>query len=516
MIWKNTDQKKFLITISTAVLLFYFPLIIRSDYYRDDLFRVVQQKPGWSALGRPFADLFAYILSANWQFLPDSSPFFLVSALLILIASTYRTIQLRNIPFNAITAVLVITFLFNPFLLSCFLYRFDCVIMSAGVACGLLAWGYYPESKLKAAILCFVAMGFYQSYINVFITLIIVEALYGIYCGNNLREIFNFFVKALLTAFVTAVVFYIFDKFFLDEYAAGKSTFIFMADNGAARYLAVIFENVYARYVGFLSTTGKVIYGVAILLAFIEIQLRFYKDTKFDNPIVRASITSIAFLFMLPLSLGVLLGVVGDGGIPPRLMVQSILFSVAIVYLLLRFLTRIQKPSFASNLDKFAYGKLTWGIIGYILLCPLVFSYIATNAISNQNKRDEYLIQRLATSLEKYPLDKPAYILGGFGTAPFVKLLTKDMRLLAHVIPHNSDWTLWLRLKKYGYDNIIWTATVIDVNQEVMKLCSSHLEPDVKHPYFKIYDLRDYLFIWVGNRDMCLTEYNTPPKTKSN
>ena len=207
---------------------------------------------------------------------------------------------------------------------------------------------------------------------------------------------------------------------------------------------------------------------------------------------------------------------VGDGGIPPRLMVQSILFSVAIVYLLLRFLTRIQKPSFASNLDKFAYSKLTWGIIGYILLCPLVFSYIANNAISNQNKRDEYLIQRLATSLEKYPADKPAYILGGFGTAPFVKLLTKDMRMLAHVIPHNSDWTLWLRLKEYGYDNIIWTATVIDVNQEVMKLCSSHLEPDVKHPYFKIYDLRDYLFIWVGNRDMCLTEYNTPPKTKSN
>ena len=103
MIWKNTDQKKFLITISIAVLLFYFPLIIGSDYYRDDLFRVVQQKPGWSALGRPFADLFAYILSANWQFLPDSSPFFLVSALLILIASTYRTIQIRKIPFNKVS-----------------------------------------------------------------------------------------------------------------------------------------------------------------------------------------------------------------------------------------------------------------------------------------------------------------------------------------------------------------------------------------------------------------------------
>lgn len=510
MICENRDQKNFLITIVVAVLAFYFPLIIGNDYYRDDLFRVVRQQPGWAELGRPFADLFAYFISADWQVLPDSSPFFLLLALVIVVVSTYYTLQIRKFQFNATTAILVVTFLFNPFLLSCFLYRFDCVIMSAGVACGLLAWAYYPKSKLIAAIFCFIAMGFYQSYINIFISFIIIEALYDIYRGKELRSIGTFVVKALFIAFVTSVIFYLFDLLFLDEYAAGKSTLVFMSHAGIWRYWSVLLENAFSRYVGFLSTTGKVIYAVAIVLAFIEIQFRFYKDTAFHHPVIRAAITSIAFLFMLPLSLGVLFGIVGDSGVPPRLMVQSILFSVAIVFLLLRFLTRLQIPSFAPNLNEFAYTKITWVVIGYMLLCPLVFSYIANNAIHNQNKRDEYLIQRLASSLEKYPAEKPAYILGGFGTAPFVSGLTDDMRLLVHLIPHNSAWTLWLRLKEYGYDNIKWNVASFDVNNWVMKYCSNPIAADVDTPYFKIFDFKDYLFIWVGRRDMCQSEYNQP------
>ena len=300
MIGDNTDQKKFLITTSIATVLFYFPLVIGSYYYRDDFERLISQKPGWGELGRPFADILAYFLSADWQWVPDSSPFFLLVALFLTIISTCLSLKIRAIPFNATTAVLVTTYLFNPFLLSAFFYRFDCVIMAMGVACGLLGWAYYNQSKLKSALLCFVSMGFYQSYINMFIVLDIMEALNAIYSGKPVYSTVKFVIKALVFAALICIATYFFDKLFINEYVIGKSQFIFFGEKGVWKYFAVMMENVFSRYFGFLSTTGKILYSVAICLAFIQIQLHFYRHTNFDNPVLRATICSIVFYSCYP------------------------------------------------------------------------------------------------------------------------------------------------------------------------------------------------------------------------
>lgn len=509
MIYKNADHKNFLITTTIAILVFYFPLIIWNDYYKDDYFRVVLNKPDWGVLGRPFADIFAYFLSADWQFLPDSSPFFLIVALAIIIFSTCYTLSVRNIPFNALTAVLLISFIFNPFLLSALLYRFDCVIMSASIAFSLFAWAYFPKSKGISALFCFISMGFYQAYINIFIVLIILEGLYNIYRGKRLKDVFNFFLSAFVLVFLTALIFYFFDKLFIEEFARTKSTFIFMGDKNIGKYLAVLVENVYSHYFGFLSPTGKVIYGLAICVSLIEIQLHFYKDTLYSHRVVRAAISSLALVFMLPISLGVLLGIVGNSRIEPRLMVQSIFFSVVIVFLVIRFLTRLQAPQLLTSYSAFAKTKFSWLVIGYLLLCPLVFSYIVNSAIRNQNHRTDYLSQQLAMSLENYPKNKPAFILGKFGNTAFIKNLIPRMRLVAHMVPDSADWVLWLSLKEYGHDKIAFrNPDLADTKKYIGQLCSEHVQPDLKKQFYTIYNFTDHLFIWLGNKDICLTEYN--------
>ncbi|MHC5307327.1 glucosyltransferase domain-containing protein [Bartonella sp. LJL80] len=505
---KLDNNQKFYITAILSILVFYFPLIISNDYYRDDYFRVVEQQPGWSPLGRPFADILAHIISADWQWLPDSSPLFLVVALVLIVTATCRALQVRKLPFNCTTATLLITFLFNPFLLASMLYRFDCVIMAAGLACGLMAWAYFPTAKIRAALFCFIAMGFYQSFINVFTTLMIIEVLYRLYRGDSLQESGRYLLKGLILAVVICVLYYLFAKLFIQKFAEQKSALVFMGDRNILYYYSVMLENVYSRYFGFLSSTGKSLYGLAILVGLLEIQLRFYKDAQFSHRFLRAAIVSFTFILILPLSLGVLYGVVGNGRIAPRLMASSIFFSVVIVFLTLRFSTRLQRSSLVLDLQRIATTRITWFIIILILICPLAFSYIANNAIRNQNKRDQYLVQQLATSLEKYPIDKPAFILGKFGVAPFVDTTSERMRLLRHMLPRVADWTLWLRLKQFGYDNVIWAETHIDVRKTVGQLCSTQMKPDTKRPYFSIYDIGDHLFIWVGRREMCLTEYN--------
>ena len=517
MIYKNADHKKFLIITTIAILVFYFPLIIWNDNYKDDYFRIVFNKPDWTILGRPFADILAYFLSVDWQFLPDSSPFFLLIALLIVIFSICYTLSVRNIPFNALTGVLLIAFIFNPFLLSAFLYRYDCLIMSASFAFSLFAWAYFHKSKTLSALFCFISMGFYQAYINIFIVLIILESLYYIYCGHRLKDVFIFLLKAFILTFVTVVVFYTFDKLFIGDYAKSKSSLIFMGKKSIGSYLSIIFENVYSRYFGFLSPTGKAIYIIAICVSLVELQLHFYKDTNFSHKVVRAAISSLFLLFMLPISLGVLLGIVGNGGIEPRLMVQSIFFSVIIVFLVSRFLTRLQDSSLILNYSKFAKTKLTWAIIGYMLLCPLVFSYIANSAIRSQNHQSTYLSQQLAMSLEKYPEDEPAYILGKFGNTAFIQNVVPRMRLIAHMVPDYADWTLWLSLKEYGHDKISFRGPELaETKNYVAALCNNRVQPDVRKKFYAIYDFGDHLFIWLGKKDICLTEYNPSYSVKDN
>lgn len=516
MICKNTDQKKFLITASLAILVFYFPLIILNDYYRDDYFRVSSNVPGWIDLGRPFADLLAFFLSANWQFLPDSSPFFLIVSLLIVIASTCYTLSIRKIPYTATTAVLLIGFLFNPFMLAAFLYRFDCLIMAAGIAFSLIAWGYYPKSKALSGLFCFISMGFYQSYINIFIVLIIIESSYYLYNGKNIKYIIQFIIKALFFVFLITLLYYFFSKLFIHDYAQSKSVPIFMGDKTTWHYLAVILENVYSRYFGFLSPTGKIIYILAICISLVEIQLHFYKDTLYSHKIVRAAITSFILIFMLPLSVGVLFGIVGNGHISPRLMVQSIFFSVVIIFLTSRFLTRLQKTCLVSNLNEIAKTKLTWIVIAYLLLCPLVFSYIVNNAIRIQNVRDRYIIEQIATSLEQYPSDKPTYVLGKFGNSPFLHKTIENMRLIAHLVPNLADWTLWLRLKEYSHDNLIWKGNRKDLEKIVKNICLRDIKPDITRKFYSIYNLGNELFLWVGQNDLCTSEYNNKSQNDVN
>ncbi|WP_295896173.1 glucosyltransferase domain-containing protein [uncultured Bartonella sp.] len=507
MLGKNTDQRKFLTTATIATLVFYFPLLMGSYYYRDDFERLITQKPGWSQFGRPFADLLTFFLSADWQWMPSSSPFFLLIALFLTATSACLSLKIRNIPFNPTTAVLLVAYIFNPFLLSAFLYQFDCVIMAMALACSVLGWAYYSHSKIKSAVLCFISMGFYQSYINMFIILSLIEALYSIYNGNKISVTVRFFIKAFLFSAFISILFYFFAKLFVYGYAAQKSQFVFSSSKGAWHYVAITTENAFSHFFGFLSLTGKVTYGFAICIAFIQLQLHFYKDTKFDNPVLRAIICSVSLLFMLPISLCVLYGIVGDSGVPPRLMAPSIFFSVSIIFLVLRFLTRFQKPELKTEPAIFAATKLTWAVIVLLLLCPLVFSYIVNSAIRIQNTWSRYYLQRIATSLERYPAEKPSFVLGVLGNSIYVKSTLKRMRLVTIMIPHLRDWTLTFQLKEFGFNNIKQIGNA-QADELVTRLCTNNVTPDIKTPYYKIFNLGDHNFIWLGKKDMCSTDYN--------
>lgn len=147
-------------------------------------------------------------------------------------------------------------------------------------------------------------------------------------------------------------------------------------------------------------------------------------------------------------------------------------------------------------------------MIVFFLLFPLVFSYILNSAVRIQNELNRYYLYRLATSLEKYPPEKPAYILGGLGTSIYLKDTVQRMRLMAIMIPHGSDWLFSSQLKEFGYTNVTNLANTPKAHELVRQLCSTNKVPDIKTMNYRIFDLGDFLFISLGRKSMCLSDYN--------
>ena len=186
---------------------------------------------------------------------------------------------------------------------------------------------------------------------------------------------------------------------------------------------------------------------------------------------------------MLPISLGVLIGIVGDGVIPPRVMPASIFFSVLIVFLLSRFITVFQQPELIEKIGTVAHTKLIWVTLLVLLLCPLAFSYIVNSATRIQNDLNRFYLQRIATSLERYPADKPAVIIGGLGKSLFVAQTAERMRLVAIIIPFANAWEFSSRLKEFGYNNITNLSDKLKAHEFVTQIFANRASPNITTPY---------------------------------
>ena len=136
---KNEQIQLFLVFFMFSFL-YFFSVVYSNSFYGDDFVRIYTGEFGWTGLGRPLAAVIAYFYSMNTAVIIDPSPLSYIISMLFLSASSYLIFIKFDQVSNGNGKFFGILFIFNPFFISNFSYRFDGIGMSLGLLSTTLAF----------------------------------------------------------------------------------------------------------------------------------------------------------------------------------------------------------------------------------------------------------------------------------------------------------------------------------------------------------------------------------------
>ncbi|WMU75296.1 glucosyltransferase domain-containing protein (plasmid) [Enterobacter bugandensis] len=196
----------FLIMVFLSILVFS-PLLMGGVYYIDDFHRLYSGNVSyWVNNGRPLAYVLLIILNQS-SIVSDLSPALLIIGLTALIATlSWISIRLRTMGVS-LSALTILTIIFNPFMSQVCLYVYDSLGMLLSIALVLIATFLSTESKRKyfacGFILFLAAICFYQTSANyAFISLLSVLVLAAAQDKRKELTTYALGVAALLLALI--------------------------------------------------------------------------------------------------------------------------------------------------------------------------------------------------------------------------------------------------------------------------------------------------------------------------
>lgn len=479
---------RFFQLVTGALLLFYLPLLLSHPYFRDDWSRATDEIASFRAMGRVFAGYFLHFLTSDYQNLTETTPLFQFASIVVIIVCVCFALKIRKIPYTPLTATAVIAFLFNPFFIECILYRYDSLTMSIALMSALLGWAFLPKKPIIAALLLILSLGTYQPFVNLFILLGVAEFAFNLVNGKSIKESIYTLLRLCI---IYCIAFAVYRLAIIPAYSVktGRSSLIPFDHDGWLIVLRKIVTTI-RIYPGFLSLTGKIIYGVGILLALCGIIATCLKKAK-DKHILRIIIVLAALLILFPLSYGPFL-FLSDTVIGPRILAPMIVFSAITIFFAMGFLL--------SNTRKWpAYVFAT-----LFLLCPLSFCYMTNNALVNQDNFEDFINKDAASQiLHKFSGKETVFIDGTLPAAPLVAGGIKRYSGMAQIVIPAQPWVSQLRLKSLGVQNVIFEWRPKKTIEIKNKICRDHIAPAVQSRYYALYPVENNLFVWLGDDVTC-------------
>lgn len=485
---QKQNNIRFLQLVTGFLLLFYFPFLLTHPYFADDWHRATEEFANFRAFGRVFGSYFLHFLTSDYQNLTETTPLFKLASIAIIIGSVCFTLKIRKIPFTTVSAVAVIAFLFNPFFISCLLYRYDCLTMTIAMMSALLAWAFFSKRPIVSVLFLILSLGTYQPFINLFILLGVAEFTYRIINGQSIKESIYTLLRLCAVYFIA---FAIYRLAIIPAYSVktGRSTFIPFDSIG----LSIVITKIKVTlniYSDFLSLTGKIIYGTGVLLALCGL-ISTCKKKANNKRLLRILIALFALIIVFPLSYGPFL-LLSDTAINGRILAPMIVFSVIIAALATDFLLN-HRPKW-----------LAYVFIVLFLLCPLSFSYMASNARTNQDDFEDFITKDVASQIFlHFPENKTVFVDGKLPFAPLVRGGAKRYPGLAGLAISSDPWISQLKLKTLGIKNVLfeWQPNESDIFRKT--LCQSAAVPTIQSRYYALYPVKDQLFIWMGEEAIC-------------
>lgn len=479
-----TIKERFMFFL-VSLFLYIFPLMLKNVLYYDDNNRILHGHAYWDVDGRPLTDVIMYLLNFNIGNIGNVAPLPLLLSIIFLSAVfTYisEKINCRKTIWNQLPLLL---FVVNPFYLQNFSYQYDCLGMSMGIGCALLAYFYKAEKTIQQIIpplLIAASFAFYQPCVNVFLAL--------------------FFADILLK--------------FKIETAYIKNTIM-----SAGHYLSgVIIYYIIQFHIITVSTTRNELIQPSELLSSIKVS--YEKLSEFLYPLFNSTLVVFFVLFGFTLTLVFLLRL--RESLYKREIIQTflILISPFALFLCLWGPLLLLKELLFNPREFPAFGVILFSgllslytidkrgfiykVISILMLIALFsFSYQYANALKYQRDYDERIFSWLAYDLGKQETDnKKIYIYGETPRTILSQRIIENNPFISELEKPAFRWVARAILLGLDIPNVSRDVSFDDEKEWVL-ICETQKPYLIKHARYMVYDFDSHISVWLlkENKPLC-------------
>lgn len=382
------DNKKYFYACLAVIVVYIFPILTTTIYYKDDLARVMYGHYGWLGDARPLTEIGYKILSFN-SVLPDLFPLPLILSV-VFISYVFTTLSNSTSHDNRLLFILCsVTVLLNPLFVENLHFRYDAPFMVLSLGFALLPFCYSKLNQWYSFAIgsCFLILSIsaYQSAINVYIAFTSLEIL-----RNSINNNYYVVIKkaaSRLSALIVALLIY---KFLIvpsintSQYFNIYNNIIPLGPN----FINSIIKNISTSFLIFKYTlnAGFLLLILSIILASV-IPLLFITKGKNYKDRIRIIIFYVLFIFSMLFCIS---GVVVFAETPIYFSRVYVGFGAVIACMLMP--TCWLRYNNKTKLIKFSFL-----VIPYIYLFS--FSYAANNAMKIENAHMEDVARMIVSDI---------------------------------------------------------------------------------------------------------------------
>ncbi|CZU76985.1 glucosyltransferase domain-containing protein [Enterobacter hormaechei] len=455
----HLNKKDFAICFSAAFA-FFLPLMMAGVYYRDDLDRATTGYFGWSALGRPFADLILVLLSSSSTHAVNLFPLSIVyTAVFIALAAYFLGCYLKRsgeVNYRLISAMII----FNPFYLQNVAYRFDSIGMSLAFALSVFSFCFFSKSiavkYIVSVISLILALSTYQTCTNVFIALIGFEVLISLK-NRTYTDVFKIVASRCLV-FVTAYAVYLL-----------SISKIFASGNSRAETISFgdldLLGNTLSRLnhfvLSYFEGLNLIYFAIALLLGMV---VYFTKNIKTGAFKITLSIF-IVFLSLYVSLLGPAV-LLKSAPIAPRTLVSFSMIFVVITYML-------------------SHVNITRFIAFLPVISVFAFSANVANAMKLQRDYEQVVFSGVKNDLRNINDIKDVRFVGTVNYSPMTSRIVSGRKVYEPFVSRASEWIAAFQLNEMGVKNVYLGYGKDRYNRELLRSIKS--KPFAKNDDYSIF-----------------------------
>lgn len=456
-----TNKRSIFILIGLCFI-FYYPIIYGSGLYADDVSRINVSNAGfvWHRLGRPLAKSIAQFYSADMRLIIDASPLSWLLSISLIASSTILIYSKLNSKYKTYALPLALVFIINPFFIENLLYRFDNLGMFLGLFLVVLSFSIQNHSKWNITIKIItlvLSMNFYQTFSNIFLSLVAVEAALMAYNNDKTKNIIKYLIVSFLI-FILANIFYYLELKILGTPRRGELIPLSISS------ISIIFNNYYRAFQHFINFWSYFKYFIYPIIPFIVFSFfiisRSWKKTF---------ITLLSLIVILFSTIG-LMALLKNPPFFPRS---------------LHFFSPLLMLATALIIAGRTYFK--WVMLLPLFAC-LIFSYRVGNMQKLQREFETPIAYNLTLDMAENKHIKKYYSIGSLPYSNYIKNIIKNT-------PYNGfmkrgGWITVGVINEYAPKNLLafeWSSQARKTRQRFNEESSSMTLIVDRAPFYKIY-----------------------------